>query len=53
MKNILIRITIFLRKVINSVYEFLKQNGFFEEMVRGMVNLIFYFIMFYCFKQVM
>ncbi len=51
MRNFLCRIAILLRRKLNSVYEFLKQNGFFDEMVRGVVKLVFFIIVLYCFKQ--
>ncbi len=52
MRNVLSRITIFLRQRNHSIYEFLKQNGFFDEIVRGIVKLVFFIIILYCFKQV-
>ena len=51
MRNFLRRIAILLRQKANSVYEFLKQNGFFDEIVRGIVKLVFFIIVLYCFKQ--
>ena len=51
MRNFLRRVAMFLRQKSHSVYEFLKQNGFFDEMVRGIVKLIFFIIFLYCFKQ--
>lgn len=52
MRNIMRRVIMFLHQKKPSVYEFLKQNGFFDEMVRGVVKLIFFIIILYCFKQV-
>ena len=51
MGNFLRRIIMLLRHIANSVYVFLKQNGFFDEMVRGIVKLVFFIIIFYYFKQ--
>lgn len=51
MRIFLSRIAISLRQRANSVYDFLKQNGFFDEMVRGIVKLVFFTIVLYCFKQ--
>lgn len=51
MRNFLHRITILLRQRSSFVYDFLEQNGFFDEMVRGIVKLIFFIIIFYYFKQ--
>ena len=51
MRNFLRRISISLHQRRHSVYEFLKQNGFFDEIVRGIVKLVFFIIVFYCFKQ--
>lgn len=36
----------------HSVYKFLQKNGFFDEMIRGIVKLLFFIIIFYFFKQV-
>lgn len=52
MRIFLRRVSIFLRQRGNSVYEFLKQNGFFDELVRGIIKLVFFIIIFYFFKQV-
>ena len=52
MKNVMIRILIFLKQRIHSFYEFLERHGFFDEMVRGAVKLIFFIVILYCFKQV-
>ena len=51
MRRLLHRLSIFLRQRSHLVYEFLKQNGFFDEMVRGIVKLVFFIIVLYCFKQ--
>ena len=51
MGNFLRRIIMLLRHIANSVYVFLKQNGFFDEIVRGIVKLVFFIIIFYYFKQ--
>lgn len=52
MKNFWSRVLIFLSKVSRSAYDFLDKNGFFDEIVRGIVKLIFFIIILYCFKQV-
>ena len=52
MRNIMRRVIMFLYQKKHSVYEFLKQYGFFDEMVRGVVKLMFFIIILYCFKQV-
>ncbi len=52
MKKFFRSVAIFLHQRKHSVYIFLKQNGFFDEMVRGIVKLIFLIIIFYYFKQV-
>lgn len=46
------RILIFLSKNKHNAYEFLKRHGFFEELVRGIVKLVFFIIIFRCFGQV-
>lgn len=46
------RILIFLRQKIHSAYIFLQQNGFFDEMVRGLVKVVYFIIILNCFKQV-
>ena len=51
MKDVLRRVLTFLRQRIHLLYEFLMQNGFFDEMVRGIVKLVFFIIVLYCFKQ--
>lgn len=51
MKKFWSRVLIFLSERKHFVYEFLKQNGFFAEMVRGILNLVFFIIIFFCFKQ--
>ena len=52
MKRFIRRIGILLAKRIQSLYEFLKENGFFEEIVRGIVKLVFFIIVLYNFGQV-
>ncbi len=52
MKSFWSRILIFLSKGKHAAYEFLKQNGFFDEMVRGIVKLFFFIIVLCWFKQV-
>ena len=52
MKKVLSRILIFLLKGIRLIYDFLKKNGFFDEIVRGIVKLVFFIIVLHCFKQV-
>ena len=52
MKDALHRILVFLQQKKHPVYEFLKQNGFFDEIVRGTVKLVFFIVVLYCFKQV-
>lgn len=51
MKDVLSRVLTFLRQRIHLLYEFLMQNGFFDEMVRGIVKLVFFIVVLYCFKQ--
>ena len=52
MKKVLFRGIIFLHERKQPVYNFLKENGFFEEIVRGTVKFIFFLIILCCFKQV-
>ncbi len=52
MGDFLRKVSVFLRKGMHSIYEFLKKNGFFDEMVRGTVKLLFFIVVLYCFKQV-
>ena len=46
------KILICLSKEAKSFYVFLKENGFFEEIVRGIVKLVFFIIVLYYFGQV-
>ena len=41
MKNLLRRIATYLRAKKHFIYKFLKKNGFFDEIVRGVVKVIF------------
>ena len=41
MKNLLRRIASYLRAKKHFIYKFLKKNGFFDEIVRGVVKVIF------------
>ncbi len=52
MRHFRSRATILLHQRTHSIYKFLKENGFFEEIVRGIVKFIFFVIILYCFKQV-
>ena len=52
MKNLLRRIASYLKAKKHSIYNFLQKNGFFDEMVRGIVKLFFFIIILYFFKQV-
>ena len=52
MSHLVNQIISFLSKKKHSIYMFLKQNGFFDEMVRGIVKLFFFIVVFYCFKEV-
>lgn len=51
MKKIFSRITIFLQQRKHSIYDFLEKHGFFDEVVRGTVKLIFFIVVLYFFKQ--
>lgn len=46
------RIASYLKTKKHSVYKFLQKNGFFDEIVRGIVKLFFFTIIFCFFKQV-
>lgn len=52
MRELLRRLSLFLQQRKHSVYDFLVKNGFFDEMVRGIVKLVFFIIVLHCFKQV-
>ncbi len=52
MKCLIRRFISFMSKKGHSVYKFLEQNGFFDEIIRGIVKLIFFVIILYYFKQV-
>jgi hypothetical protein len=46
------RIASYLKTKKHSIYKFLQKNGFFDEMVRGIVKIFFFIIILYFFKQV-
>lgn len=52
MREFFHRICVSLRQRKHSIYEFLVKNGFFDEIVRGTVKLVFFIVILYCFKQV-
>lgn len=51
MKNSVKRFILLLSKKAHIIYTFLKENGFFDEMMRGIVKLFFFIIVLFCFKQ--
>lgn len=52
MKHPVKRITSYLKTKKHSIYDFLQQNGFFDEIIRGIIKLFFFIIILYFFKQV-
>lgn len=52
MKHPVKRIASYLKTKKHSMYNFLQKNGFFDEMVRGIVKMFFFVIILYFFKQV-
>lgn len=51
MINFFDRIITFLLQRKHSIFIFLKENGFFEEIIRGIVKLIFFVLVLYFFQQ--
>lgn len=51
MKNSVKRILLLLSKKLYAIYIFLKENGFFDELIRGIVKLLFFVIVFGIFKE--
>jgi len=52
MKHPVKRIASYLKTKEHSIYNFLQKNGFFDELVRGIVKMFFFIIILYFFKQV-
>ena len=52
MKNPVKRVASYLKAKRHSIYDFLQKNGFFDEMIRGIVKVFFFIIILYLFKQV-
>ena len=52
MKHPVKRIASYLKTKKHFIYNFLQKNGFFDEIVRGIVKLFFFIIILYFFKQV-
>ncbi len=52
MKHPVKRIASYLKTKKYSIYNFLQKNGFFDEIVRGIVKIFFFIIILYFFKQV-